>query len=86
MNRNLKKSQKQRIEHHTVHGPSQKNEHTDYKVHTVNKHLDNLGSDRQYLFKNLRSGPWEVQFLDGWYCIKNEVADKERQLFKKRRS
>jgi hypothetical protein len=43
--------------------------------------LDNLGSDRQYLFKNLGSGLWEVfQFLDGGDCIKSEVVDKERQL------
>jgi hypothetical protein len=45
--------------------------------------LDNWGSDRQNLFINLGSGLWEVQFLDGWDCIKREVVDKERQLLKK---
>jgi hypothetical protein len=45
--------------------------------------LDNLGSDRQYLFKNLGSGICEVQFLDGGDFMKREVVDKERKLLKK---
>jgi hypothetical protein len=43
----------------------------------------NLGSDRQYLFKSVGSGLWEVQFLYGGDCMKREVVDKERKLLKK---